>query len=312
MGFFKNLFSKKPKMMYQQALSRSQVSLLSVKEAMDLHQSLHREVLEALEDALLMSDVGFETSSNIIQHLIQVDKKQKMTNYEMLLDALYAFVDDILIESPSLEQKTVIFVVGVNGVGKTTTIGKLAHLYSTDKKVMIIAADTFRAAAIDQLSIWANKSHVDFYSNPSKDPSSVIFDGLKKAKELNSDIIFIDTAGRLQNKAHLMAELSKMRNMISKAYGDIEIHTFLVIDATTGQNGLSQAKLFHEATQVTDLVITKLDGTSKGGIVLPIASMLNVPIAYIGIGEGLTDLKVFDKEAFMQQLMNHGAHDGSR
>ena len=310
MGFFKNLFSKKIKTSYKKSLLRAQVSLFSVLEAMDKHNHLHADVIEALEDALLMSDVGLETTTQIIEHIQLINKKHPITNYETLLDVLYQYVDEILLESKPLVNKHVIFVVGVNGVGKTTTIGKLAHLYAQEKKVMIIAADTFRAAAIDQLSIWAKKSDVEFYSNPSKDPSSVIFDGLKKAKELDSEIILIDTAGRLQNKSHLMAELSKMRQMISKAYGEIDIHTFLVIDATTGQNGLSQAKLFHEATKITDLVITKLDGTSKGGIVLPIVSMLNVPIAYIGIGEGIDDLKPFDKEAFMQQLIHHGVNDG--
>ena len=310
MGFFKNLFSKKMKSSYKQALIRNQVSLFSVLEAMEQHKSLHSDVIEALEDALLMSDVGLETTTHIIEHIQIIDKKQPILNYETLLDVLYEYVDDLLLESKPLINQHVIFVVGVNGVGKTTTIGKLAHLYGHNKKVMIIAADTFRAAAIDQLSIWANKSDVEFYSNPSKDPSSVIFDGLKKAKALNSEIILIDTAGRLQNKSHLMAELSKMRHMITKAYGEIDTHTFLVIDATTGQNGLSQAKLFHEATDITDLVITKLDGTSKGGIVLPIVSMLKVPIAFIGVGEGIDDLKPFDKEAFMQQLINHGVNDG--
>jgi fused signal recognition particle receptor len=212
----------------------------------------------------------------------------------------------LFIDAAHLQDKHVIFVVGVNGVGKTTTIGKLAHQISNNQKVMIIAADTFRAAAINQLRIWAEKSDVVFYTNPSKDPSSVIYDGLKLAKDKDVDVILIDTAGRLQNKQHLMAELAKMRLMIPKAYGTIDIRTYLVLDATTGQNGVSQAKLFHEATDVTDLVITKLDGTSKGGIVLPIVSILKVPIAYIGIGEGIDDLAVFDKEAFMQQLIDHG------
>jgi fused signal recognition particle receptor len=311
MGFFKNLFSKKPKTTYQNTLLRSRVSLFSVQAAMFKHQHLHGDVIEALEDALLMSDVGFDTTTVMIDHIEAINKNTPITTYEFLLDVLYTFVDDLLLESKALENQHVIFVVGVNGVGKTTTIGKLANLYAQHKKVMIIAADTFRAAAIDQLQLWAERSQVEFYSNPSKDPSSVIFDGLKKAKSLNIDMILIDTAGRLQNKAHLMAELSKMRQMISKAYGEIDIHTFLVIDATTGQNGLSQAKLFHEATHITDLVITKLDGTSKGGIVLPIVSMLKVPIAYIGIGEGINDLKVFDKEAFMQQLIDHGVEHGS-
>lgn len=311
MGFFKNLFSKKPKTTYQNTLLRSHVSLFSVQEAMIKHQQLHSDVIEALEDALLLSDVGLDTTTFIIHYIQTINIKMPITSYEMLLDVLYTCVDELLLESKPLRDQHVIFVVGVNGVGKTTTIGKLANLYASHKKVMIIAADTFRAAAIEQLKLWAEKSQVEFYSNPSKDPSSVIFDGLKKAKILQTDIILIDTAGRLQNKAHLMAELSKMRQMISKAYGEIDIHTFLVIDATTGQNGLSQAKIFHEATHVTDLIITKLDGTSKGGIVLPIVSMLKVPIAYIGTGEGVNDLQIFDKEAFMQQLIDHGVDDGS-
>lgn len=306
MGFFKNLFSKKPKISYEKALNRSHVTLFSVKEAMDKHQMLHQDVLEALEDALLRSDVGLDTSTDIINFLIENNKKTPIDDYESLLDVLYQFVDMLFIDAAHLKDKHVIFMVGVNGVGKTTTIGKLAHQISNNQKVMIIAADTFRAAAINQLRIWAEKSDVVFYTNPSKDPSSVIYDGLKLAKDKDVDVILIDTAGRLQNKQHLMAELSKMRLMIPKAYGTIDIRTYLVLDATTGQNGISQAKLFHEATDVTDLVITKLDGTSKGGIVLPIVSILKVPIAYIGIGEGIDDLAVFDKEAFIQQLIDHG------
>lgn len=306
MGFFKNLFSKKPKISYEKALNRSHVTLFSVKEAMDKHQMLHQDVLEALEDALLRSDVGLDTSTDIMNFLIENNKKTPIDDYESLLDVLYQFVDMLFIDAAHLQDKHVIFVVGVNGVGKTTTIGKLAHQISNNQKVMIIAADTFRAAAINQLRIWAEKSDVVFYTNPSKDPSSVIYDGLKLAKDKDVDVILIDTAGRLQNKQHLMAELAKMRLMIPKAYGTIDIRTYLVLDATTGQNGVSQAKLFHEATDVTDLVITKLDGTSKGGIVLPIVSILKVPIAYIGIGEGIDDLAVFDKEAFMQQLIDHG------
>lgn len=306
MGFFKNLFSKKPKISYEKALNRSHVTLFSVKEAMDKHQMLHQDVLEALEDALLRSDVGLDTSTDIMNFLIENNKKTPIDDYESLLDVLYQFVDMLFIDAAHLKDKHVIFMVGVNGVGKTTTIGKLAHQISNNQKVMIIAADTFRAAAINQLRIWAEKSDVIFYTNPSKDPSSVIYDGLKLAKDKDVDVILIDTAGRLQNKQHLMAELAKMRLMIPKAYGTIDIRTYLVLDATTGQNGVSQAKLFHEATDVTDLVITKLDGTSKGGIVLPIVSILKVPIAYIGIGEGIDDLAVFDKEAFIQQLIDHG------
>lgn len=306
MGFFKNLFSKKPKISYEKALNRSHVTLFSVKEAMDKHQMLHQDVLEALEDTLLRSDVGLDTSTDIMNFLIENNKKTPIDDYESLLDVLYQFVDMLFIDAAHLQDKHVIFVVGVNGVGKTTTIGKLAHQISNNQKVMIIAADTFRAAAINQLRIWAEKSDVIFYTNPSKDPSSVIYDGLKLAKDKDVDVILIDTAGRLQNKQHLMAELAKMRLMIPKAYGTIDIRTYLVLDATTGQNGVSQAKLFHEATDVTDLVITKLDGTSKGGIVLPIVSILKVPIAYIGIGEGIDDLAVFDKEAFIQQLIDHG------
>lgn len=306
MGFFKNLFSKKPKISYEKALNRSHVTLFSVKEAMDKHQMLHQDVLEALEDTLLRSDVGLDTSTDIMNFLIENNKKTPIDDYESLLDVLYQFVDMLFIDAAHLKDKHVIFMVGVNGVGKTTTIGKLAHQISNNQKVMIIAADTFRAAAINQLRIWAEKSDVIFYTNPSKDPSSVIYDGLKLAKDKDVDVILIDTAGRLQNKQHLMAELAKMRLMIPKAYGTIDIRTYLVLDATTGQNGVSQAKLFHEATDVTDLVITKLDGTSKGGIVLPIVSILKVPIAYIGIGEGIDDLAVFDKEAFIQQLIDHG------
>ena len=304
MGFFKNIFKKKESIVYTKAFQRNTVSLTSVMDLFRIHQQLNQEVIEALEDTLIMADVGLDTTEFIIKALLDANKKDKIKHEEMFLDVLFEILSNLLDAKPMVfDEPTVIFVVGVNGAGKTTTIGKLAHQFQR-QKVKIIAADTFRAAAIDQLKTWAERTHSSFFTNPSQDPSSVIYDGLLEAKKDQSHIILIDTAGRLQAKEHLMAQLSKMRRVIDKAYPGVRVETLLVIDGTTGQNGLSQAKLFHGATDVTGVVVTKLDGTTKGGILLAIAHTLSLPMTYVGLGERLEDLVPFDHMQYLKQLID--------
>jgi fused signal recognition particle receptor len=304
MGFFKNIFKKKQSIQYQKAFQRNHVSLTSIMELFRVHQSLNQEVVEALEDTLIMADVGLETTEYIIKQLIDKNNKHHLKDEESFLDTLYEILSNILVtQSLTLDAPTVLFVVGVNGAGKTTTIGKLAHHFQS-QKVKIIAADTFRAAAIDQLRTWAERTQASFFTHESQDPSAVIYDGLMMAKKDQSDVIIIDTAGRLQAKEHLMAQLSKMRRVIDKAYPGVRVETLLVIDGTTGQNGLSQAKLFHEATHVTGVVVTKLDGTTKGGILLAIAHTLSLPVTYIGLGEKVEDLVPFDHMQYLKQLID--------
>lgn len=305
MGFFKNLFKRKKSIRYTKAFHRSHVSLDSVLDAFQRQNTFDSSVIEALEDTLIMADVGIETTDYIVEKMIQYHQTEPIKNKEKLLDGLSQVMDSILDVYPiDLSKPTAIFMVGVNGAGKTTTIGKLAHQFQSSHSVKIIAADTFRAAAIEQLHSWAERSNASFYTQASKDPSAVIYDGLQEAKRDGSDVILIDTAGRLQSKDHLMAQLSKMRRVINKAYEGIQVMTLLVIDGTTGQNGLSQAKIFHEATDVNGVVITKLDGTTKGGIVLAIAQTLRLPMAYIGLGEGIEDLVAFDPVQYMMQLID--------
>lgn len=304
MGFFKNIFKKKESIVYTKAFQRNHVSLTSVIDLFRKHQQLNQDLIEALEDTLIMADVGLDTTEFIIKILLDANKKDKIQNEEMFLDILFEILSKVLVVKEMVfDEPTVIFVVGVNGAGKTTTIGKLAHQFQS-QKVKIIAADTFRAAAIDQLKTWAERTQSSFFTNPSQDPSSVIYDGLLEAKKDQSKIILIDTAGRLQAKEHLMAQLSKMRRVIDKAYPGVRVETLLVIDGTTGQNGLSQAKLFHEATHVTGVVVTKLDGTTKGGILLAIAHTLSLPVTYIGLGEKVEDLVPFDQMQYLKQLIS--------
>lgn len=305
MGFFKNIFKKKQSIQYTKAFQRNHVSLTSVMDAFHMHQSLTQEVIEALEDTLIMADVGLETTETIIERLLDAHKKNKMNDEEMFLDELFEILSSMLeVKHITFDEPTIVFVVGVNGAGKTTTIGKLAYRYQTTHRVKIIAADTFRAAAVEQLKTWSMRAKASFFTKESKDPSSVIFDGLIEAKNDQSQIIFIDTAGRLQSKEHLMAQLSKMRRVIDKAYPSVRVETLLVIDGTTGQNGLSQAKLFHEATDVTGVIVTKLDGTTKGGILLAIANTLKLPVTYIGLGENAEDLVPFDHMQYLKQLID--------
>lgn len=303
MGFFKNLFQKKQST-YKPNIGGGSLSLLSVSDAFSLHNSLHKDVLEALETSLLSADVGILTCEYIMKHVMDTHKKVAIQSFEALLDVMAECMNDMIpVKTLDFNTPVVLLMVGVNGVGKTTTIGKLANLYKSYNP-LIIAADTFRAAAIDQLDAWAQKNEVTCFKSTSKDPSSVIYDGMQFGLKHKHNLIIIDTAGRLQAKDALMAELSKMYRVLSKFDQQYHLETLLVLDATTGQNGLSQAIGFKEAALVSGVVVTKLDGSAKGGIVLNVSHQLNMPMVFMGMGESLEDLKPFDKEAYILSMMN--------
>ncbi len=284
----------------------SKLSMLGIK-----YTKINEEYYEELEELLINADVGVNTVMNFMDKLRDRVKSEKITdaNYlnEVIVDELFI----IYVDNDSLSDKiqmaeegpTVLLFVGVNGVGKTTTIGKLAHKYvSEGKKVMLIAGDTFRAGAVKQLEEWANRTGALFFGKENIDPAGVVFDGLVHAKEENVDIVLIDTAGRLQNKVNLMKELEKVNNVIGRHVPNAPHETLLVIDATTGQNGISQAKAFKEITNITGIVLSKLDGTAKGGIVLAIKEEVDIPVKFIGLGEGMNDLKPFDIENYIYGL----------
>lgn len=284
----------------------SKLSMLGVK-----YTKVSEDYYEELEELLINADVGVNTVMGFMDRLRERVKSEHITdtNYlnEVIVDELFI----IYVDNESLSDKinmasegpTVILMVGVNGVGKTTTIAKLAHKYINEgKSVMMIAGDTFRAGAVKQLEEWAGRTGAAFYGKENTDPAGVIFDGLVKAKEDNVDIVLIDTAGRLQNKVNLMKELEKVNKVIGKHISNAPHETLLVIDATTGQNGISQAKAFKEITDITGIVLTKLDGTAKGGIVLAIKDEVNIPVKFIGLGEKMTDLKTFDIENYIYGL----------
>ena len=284
----------------------SQLSNLSKK-----YKNIDDDYFEELEDILIMADIGINTVMTFVDKLKDRVKKEKITDSEYLkeviVDELFImYVGNNVIDSKihySDKGPTVVLVIGVNGVGKTTTIGKLAYKLNNDgKKVMLVAGDTFRAGAIEQIEEWGKTSGVKVVSSTSKDPSSVVFDGLDMAIEEDYDVVFIDTAGRLQNKTNLMNELAKINKIIKRKIPDAPHETLLIIDATTGQNGVSQAKSFKEITDITGIVLTKLDSTAKGGIVLAIKEEVNIPVKYVGLGEGKDDLEAFDIEKYIYGL----------
>ncbi len=266
------------------------------------------ELFEELEEALIMADVGMETSMYIIEKLRETVKRERITEAEQVREKLCEIIADIMKENMPEEciEKTpqVILVIGVNGVGKTTTIGKLAaHYKSQGKSVMLAAADTFRAAAIDQLKVWADRSDCEIIAREEgSDPSSVVFDALSAAKSRGTDVLICDTAGRLHNKKNLMDELAKIGRIIAREAPDLSKHVFLVLDATTGQNAISQAKLFGEAAQIDGIVLTKLDGTAKGGVVIGICREQSIPVRFIGVGEGIDDMQPFNAADFAKAL----------
>lgn len=297
---------------YEKGLSKtreefvSKLSLLGHK-----YTKVNEAYFEELEDLLIMADIGVNTVFKFLERLRKRVKEENITDLEYLNEVIVDELFIIYVGGESLSDKinlqedgpTVLLMVGVNGVGKTTTIAKLAHKYQNlGKKVMMIAADTFRAGAVPQLEEWANKTGSLFYGKENTDPSGVIYDGLKKAVEENADIVLIDTAGRLQNKVNLMKELEKMNKVIGTIIPNAPHETLLVIDATTGQNGIMQAKSFQEITNITGIVLTKLDGTAKGGIVLAIKEEVNIPVKFIGLGETMNDLETFDIENYIYGL----------
>jgi fused signal recognition particle receptor len=265
------------------------------------------EMLEELEEVLITADVGVETSLEIINTLNESIKKGGNTAdaKEELKRILREMADTEAQEVPDRGTLKVILIVGVNGVGKTTTIGKLAALYRSEgRKVMIAAADTFRAAAIEQLEVWGRRAGADIIKHSEgSDPAAVVFDALSAAKARKADVLICDTAGRLHNKKNLMEELRKVQRIINREARDCSRETYLVLDATTGQNALAQARMFAEITDITGIVLTKLDGSAKGGIVLAINRELDIPVRYVGLGEGIDDLQPFDGDAFVQALL---------
>ena len=296
---------KKTKEGFFQRLSRAVVGKSKVDD----------EVLDAIEEALVASDMGVDTTLKIVDSLeerVGRDKYMSMDELvEMLRDEIGMLLDVDGETSPAEpfdlgKKPMVVMVVGVNGVGKTTTIGKLASRYkSMGKKVIVGAADTFRAAAVDQLVIWAERAGVDIVKQGmGADPASVAFDTVKSAVAKEADVVLIDTAGRLHNRVDLMNELTKIRNVMRKVIPDAPHEVLLVLDASTGQNAFQQAKEFSKATDITSLAVTKLDGTAKGGVVIGIVDQLKVPVKFIGIGEGVDDLKVFDKKEFVNSLFS--------
>lgn len=272
-------------------------------------RKVDEDLLEELEEALIMSDVGAQTSTMIISNLRDRIKKENIKDTEEVKQALRKEVQEIFDKTDkrlNLETKpSVILVVGVNGVGKTTSIGKIANRLKQDgKKVVVAAADTFRAAAVEQLEIWANRAECDIVKREEGvDPASVVYDAIKITKEKNADVLICDTAGRLHNKKYLMDELVKIKKVIDKELPDASEEVLMVLDATTGQNAISQVQAFKEAVDITGIILTKLDGTAKGGAVIGIVNENNVPIKFVGVGEQIDDMEIFNSEDFVKALI---------
>ena len=279
-----------------------------VDQVLKSYTKVDEDLLEEIEEILITADVGVETTMYIIDKLTDAIKTKKITDPQDVKGELKLIIEEILTNDNSTldvsHSPSIIIMVGVNGVGKTTTIGKLASRYKKEgKKVLIAAGDTFRAAAIDQLEVWANRSGVDIIKHQEgADPGAVIFDSIKAAKARNIDLLICDTAGRLHNKANLMNELSKVFKIIDREYPEAKKEVLLVVDATTGQNAVSQAKSFKQVCDITGLVLTKLDGTAKGGVILAVKSEVDAPVKLIGVGEKMEDLQDFDAKAFSEAL----------
>ena len=298
---------------YEKGLSKSRQGFVSkLANLTNKYRTINDDYFDELEEILIMADIGVNTVMDFVDRLKDRAAKEKISDPELLkeiiVDELFIiYVGDEVLSSKIKYQEngpTVLLFVGVNGVGKTTTIGKIAwKMKEEGKKVLLVAADTFRAGAVEQLHLWSEKVGVDFYGKEEGcDPASVVYDGCQKAKEEDYDVVLIDTAGRLQNKVNLMKELEKMNKVIQGIIENGPHETLLVIDATTGQNGISQAKAFQEITDITGIVLTKLDGTAKGGIVLAIKEQLGLPVKFIGLGERKEDLQVFDIEKYIYGL----------
>ena len=323
MGLFnklKNIFNNKKEeektseevKKYDEGLEKTRTEFVSKLNMLGIkYTKVNEEYFEELENVLIMADIGVKTVMDFIERLRKRVKQENITDTKYLNEVIVDELFIIYVNNESITDKinmaedgpTVILMVGVNGVGKTTTIAKLAHKYKNEgKRVMMIAGDTFRAGAVEQLKIWADRTDSLFYGRENTDPAGVIFDGLVKAKEENVDIVLIDTAGRLHNKVNLMKELEKINKVIGNQIAGAPHETLLVIDATTGQNGIMQAEAFKEITNITGIVLTKLDGTAKGGIVLAIKEAVNIPVKFVGLGEKMTDLIPFDIENYIYGL----------
>lgn len=281
-----------------------------INEALNLAVTIDDDMYEELEEALIMSDIGMDTTVEIIDRLKAKIRKEKINDVEMVKPALKEVIAEMMLEGGSEEEeddneKKVMLIIGVNGVGKTTSIGKIAARNKNNgKKVLLAAADTFRAAAIDQLDIWSQRANVDIVKHQEgSDPAAVVFDAVQAAKARDVDLLICDTAGRLHNKKNLMDELAKINRIIDRELGDRKKETLLVLDGTTGQNAVIQAKQFMEACPIDGIILTKLDGTAKGGVVISIKNTLNIPVKYIGVGEGVEDLQKFNAKEFAEALL---------
>jgi fused signal recognition particle receptor len=297
----------------KQGLSKSRENLLQNIGTIFQNRRWDEQSLETMEESLIAADVGIKATEKLMQVLRRQSPSGDGESAEISSRLQSAMIDMLKPSSsvgtlPPFSMKPwVIIFLGVNGVGKTTTIGKLAAQYQSDgKKVLLVAADTFRAAAIEQLDIWAQRVGVEIVKHrPGADPSAVVFDGMQAAKNRAVDVVLIDTAGRLHTKVHLLEELKKIRRVIAREQPDAPHETLLVLDATTGQNGLQQARIFKEATDINGIVLTKLDGTAKGGVIISIQEELGVPVKYIGVGEDVDDLQPFEPERFVQALFEN-------
>ena len=314
MSFFKKFFTSDKKENLDKGLDKTRTSVFEkITRAVAGKSKLDDQTLDEIEEALILSDVGLDTTVKIIEALEERVARDKVMGENEMMDMLYEIISDLMqhtsgvwedFELPKTDGPYVLMVVGVNGVGKTTTIGKLAHQFKAKGyKVVLGAADTFRAAAIDQLVVWGERNDVPVIKQEmGSDPASVAFDTIQHAVSSGADLCIIDTAGRLHNKKNLMNELSKVKRVMQKVVPEAPHEVLLVLDGSTGQNALNQAKAFSEATQITSLAVTKLDGTAKGGVVIGISDQLSVPVKFIGVGEGLEDLQLFNPEAFASSL----------
>ena len=310
MGIF-NFFSKDKKEKLDKGLEKTKENVFGkLSRAVAGKSTIDELALDDIEEALITSDIGVETTLKIIEKLEERVAKDKYINTSELNSFLKTEISLLMKDSydeiPKVDGPYVIMVVGVNGVGKTTTIGKLAHQFKQQgKKVVLGAADTFRAAAVDQLVIWADRVEVEIVKQDmGSDPASVCFDTLQSAKASGADVVIIDTAGRLHNKINLMNELTKIKNVMKKVIPEAPHDVMLVLDASTGQNAIEQAAQFTKATKVNSLALTKLDGTAKGGVVIGISDQFQIPVRYIGVGEGMEDLQIFNKNEFVDSLFN--------
>ena len=303
MGFFEKL---------KAGLSKTKKALFGgIEDLFKRFRRVDEDLFDELEELLITSDVGVETTEELLDNLRERVKEEKIKEPEEIKKILYAELRSMIGEGDALHLSTkpsVILVIGVNGVGKTTSIGKMAaELKSQKKKVIVAAADTFRAAAAEQLAVWCERAGVDLIrQGAGADPAAVVFDTIQAAKSRGSDVLIVDTAGRLHNKKNLMDELAKINRVIARELPDADRENLLVLDATTGQNAVIQAREFKEAAEITGLILTKLDGTAKGGIILSIRRELDIPVKFVGVGEGIDDMKPFDADEFAEALFGGG------